>query len=246
MCGRRRHGARGLRALRHHLCGVRRAPCLRLHLPRRSPRRTSTSRSPAPCPASPPATARATRRPKTSRSSAGMPNLTIVDPCDAHEIEQAVPAIAAHNGPVYMRLLRGNVPLVLDEYDYRFELGKAKLHPRRPGRPDHLLGLHDHARARRRSKILEATASMPACSTCRRSSRSMRQRSSGRRPAAGRLVVVAENHTDVGGLGEAVAGCCCVRASRRRSARSRCPTSSSTRARCRRCTTATASRRRRW
>ena len=47
----------------------------------------------------------------------GMPNLTIIDPCDAHEIEQVVPAIAAHQGPVYMRLLRGNVPLVLDEYD---------------------------------------------------------------------------------------------------------------------------------
>ncbi|WP_080579358.1 transketolase family protein, partial [Sinorhizobium fredii] len=57
----------------------------------------------------------------------GMPNLTIIDPCDASEIEQAVPAIAAHKGPVYMRLLRGNVPLVLEEYGYRFELGKAKL-----------------------------------------------------------------------------------------------------------------------
>src|SRR5918911_579232 len=57
----------------------------------------------------------------------GMPNLTIIDPCDAHEIEQIVPAIAAHKGPVYLRLLRGNVPLVLDEYDYQFELGKAKL-----------------------------------------------------------------------------------------------------------------------
>jgi hypothetical protein len=28
---------------------------------------------------------------------------------------------------VYMRLLRGQVPLVLDKYEYRFELGKAKL-----------------------------------------------------------------------------------------------------------------------
>jgi transketolase C-terminal domain/subunit len=36
------------------------------------------------------------------------------------DIEQAVPQIAAHQGPVYMRLLRGNVPLVLDEYNYRF------------------------------------------------------------------------------------------------------------------------------
>ena len=57
----------------------------------------------------------------------GMPNMTIIDPCDALEIEQIVPAIAAINGPVYMRLLRGNVPLILDEYDYKFELGKAKL-----------------------------------------------------------------------------------------------------------------------
>src|SRR5207253_10035305 len=51
-----------------------------------------------------------------------MPTLMIVDPCDALEIEQAVPAIAAHQGPVYMRLLRGNVPLVRDEYGYKFEI----------------------------------------------------------------------------------------------------------------------------
>lgn len=57
----------------------------------------------------------------------GMPNLTIIDPCDALEIEQVLPAIATHKGPVYMRLLRGNVPLVLDEYGYTFEFGKAKL-----------------------------------------------------------------------------------------------------------------------
>src|SRR6201997_3129629 len=56
-----------------------------------------------------------------------MPNMTVIDPCDALDIEQMVPAIAAHQGPVYARLLRGNVPAVLDEYDYKFELGKAKL-----------------------------------------------------------------------------------------------------------------------
>ncbi|MDO0973398.1 transketolase family protein [Mycolicibacterium frederiksbergense] len=55
----------------------------------------------------------------------GVPNLTIVDPCDSVDIEQAVPQLAEHAGPTYLRLLRGNVPTVLDEYDYRFELGKA-------------------------------------------------------------------------------------------------------------------------
>jgi transketolase len=57
----------------------------------------------------------------------GMPNLTIVDPCDSVDIEQAVPQLAEHPGPTYLRLLRGNVPTVLDEYDYNFELGKAKV-----------------------------------------------------------------------------------------------------------------------
>ena len=56
-----------------------------------------------------------------------IPGMTIIDPCDALEIEQAVPQIADHAGPVYMRLQRGNVPLVLDEYNYKFELGKANL-----------------------------------------------------------------------------------------------------------------------
>jgi transketolase len=57
----------------------------------------------------------------------GMPGLTIVDPCDAVDIEQAVPQLAACEGPTYMRLLRGLVPRILDDYDYRFELGKAKV-----------------------------------------------------------------------------------------------------------------------
>jgi transketolase len=57
----------------------------------------------------------------------GVPNLTIVDPCDSVDIEQAVPQLAEHPGPTYLRLLRGNVPTVLDEYGYRFELGKAKV-----------------------------------------------------------------------------------------------------------------------
>jgi transketolase len=134
-----------------------------------------------------------------------MPNLTIVDPCDAIEIEQAVPAIAAHDGPVYMRLLRGNVPVVLDEYDYRFELGRAAL--LRDGRDvlfiaSGLLTMRvlEAAKVLARDGIdagvlhvptikpLDEAAILEAC----------------RKP--GRLVVVAENHSIVGGLGEGVAG----------------------------------------
>ena len=64
----------------------------------------------------------------------GVPGLTIVDPCDALDIEQAVPQIAAHKGPVYMRLLRGQVPLVLDEIEglsLRARQGQAPARRRR-------------------------------------------------------------------------------------------------------------------
>jgi transketolase len=55
-----------------------------------------------------------------------VPGLVVIDPCDATEIGQATAAIADHRGPVYMRLLRGKVPVVFDPETYRFEIGKAK------------------------------------------------------------------------------------------------------------------------
>ncbi|WP_296747414.1 transketolase C-terminal domain-containing protein [Mesorhizobium sp.] len=54
-----------------------------------------------------------------------IPGLTIIDPCDATEIEAATEAIAEHRGPVYMRLLRGSVPVVF-EPGWKFEIGKAR------------------------------------------------------------------------------------------------------------------------
>jgi transketolase len=55
-----------------------------------------------------------------------VPGLVVIDPCDATEIAQATAAIAEHPGPVYMRLLRGRVPVVLDPASYRFAIGEAR------------------------------------------------------------------------------------------------------------------------
>src|SRR5690606_33823218 len=59
----------------------------------------------------------------------GLPNMTIVDPCDADDIRDMVPQIAANPGSVYSRLLRGQVPSVLTRHKpgYRFELGRAQI-----------------------------------------------------------------------------------------------------------------------
>ena len=134
-----------------------------------------------------------------------MPNLMIVDPCDALEIEQAVPAIAAHKGPVYMRLLRGNVPLVLDEYGYTFEIGKAKT--LRTGNDVLIVstGLMT-MRALEAAKQLQtdgvdvAVLHMPTIKPLDQHT----LLAEARKP--GRLVVTAENSSIIGGLGEAVAG----------------------------------------
>ncbi|MDH4763255.1 transketolase [Pseudomonas sp. SORGH_AS199] len=133
-----------------------------------------------------------------------MPNLMVIDPCDALEIEQAVPAIAAHQGPVYMRLLRGNVPLVLDRYDYRFQLGKAQVV--RPGRD--VLVVSTGLMTMRALEAAEALAAdgvdvsvlhVPTIKPLDEAT----ILAEARKP--GRLVVAAENHSLIGGLGEAVA-----------------------------------------
>ncbi len=134
----------------------------------------------------------------------GMPGLTIVDPCDALDIEQAVPAIAAHQGPVYMRLLRGNVPLVLDRYDYRFELGRARLLVEGSDVLFISSGLMT-MRVLEAARILAGDhigAAVLHVATIKPLDTETILSEAGR---DGRLVVVAENHSVIGGLGEAVA-----------------------------------------
>ena len=133
-----------------------------------------------------------------------IPGLTIVDPCDALDTEQCVAALASTPGPAYTRLLRGKVPLVLDEYGYQFELGKAKM--LREGRDvlviaSGIMTMRALEVAQRLAggaadvgvlhvptiKPLDVATIVEAC----------------RKP--GRLVVIAENHSVVGGLGEAIA-----------------------------------------
>jgi transketolase len=117
-----------------------------------------------------------------------------------------VPAIAAHPGPVYMRLLRGKVPSVLRRHrpDYTFRLGAAQLI--RDGRDVLVIatGLMtmralDAAGRLAADNIDVAVLHVP---TLKPLDIATILAEAGR---SGRLVVTAENHTRIGGLGEAVA-----------------------------------------
>jgi transketolase len=132
-----------------------------------------------------------------------VPGLTIIDPCDALEIRQATAAAALHPGPVYMRLLRGKVPLILDEFGYRFELGRAAL--LREGRDVLVIssGLMT-MRALEAADLLAADridCAVLHVPTVKPLDEAAILHEIGR---AGRFAVVAENHSVIGGLGEAV------------------------------------------
>ncbi|WP_233889294.1 transketolase family protein [Paraburkholderia flagellata] len=132
-----------------------------------------------------------------------IPGMTVIDPCDALDTEQAVAAIAAHSGPVYMRLLRGKVPAVLDDYNYTFELGKAKM--LRDGKDVLIIssGIMTMRALEAAQALDDGSASVGVLHVptikpldeatiieqCRKE---------------GRLVIVAENHSVIGGLGDAV------------------------------------------
>jgi transketolase len=137
-----------------------------------------------------------------------IPGLVVIDPCDATEMQAAIPVIAEYPGPVYMRLLRGRVKQVLDPTTYRFEIGRA--HSLRPA-GDLLLvstGLMTD-RALQAAEILEgqgvragvlhvptlkpfdAEAVVTAVRECLQ-------------------VLTLENHTVVGGLGSTVCNALCL------------------------------------
>ena len=54
-----------------------------------------------------------------------VPNMTVICPSDAVETEAAIRAVADYNGPCYVRLGRSGVPVINDNEEYKFEIGKG-------------------------------------------------------------------------------------------------------------------------
>jgi transketolase len=53
-----------------------------------------------------------------------LPHMTVINPCDYNQTKAATIAIAAHEGPVYLRFGRPKVP-IFTPADQKFEIGKA-------------------------------------------------------------------------------------------------------------------------
>jgi len=53
-----------------------------------------------------------------------LPNMTVIAPADATEMEDVVPAIAKHQGPCYVRIGRADAPIIFETHG-AFKIGKG-------------------------------------------------------------------------------------------------------------------------
>jgi transketolase len=136
-----------------------------------------------------------------------LPHMTVIDVADATETAQAVTAIADLPGPVYLRLKRGEIPVIFPA-DHQFSLAKAQV-------------LASPEGGERSEAALLATGMMvaPALAAAAALNTAGIQTTIVNVPvikpldtatvltvaAAAQIVITAENHSVIGGLGSAVA-----------------------------------------
>ena len=133
-----------------------------------------------------------------------LPNMTVVEPADAVETEQVVAAVADHPGPVYLRLKRGEIPRIFDD-DHKLDLRKAQILLGGDARDVCLIAAGmmipaalAAARCLAENDVSTAVINVPVLKPLDAAVIVSLARQV-------RLVVTAENHTIIGGLGSAVA-----------------------------------------
>jgi transketolase len=131
-----------------------------------------------------------------------LPNMTVVDVADAVEVRQVAAAVVDVPGPVYVRLKRGEIPVIFDE-DHVLRLGQAEVLV--PGDDVALFASGMMlAAALAAARVLGGhgvSVSVINVPTIKPLDVATVEGAA----AGARIVVTAENHTIVGGLGSAVA-----------------------------------------
>ena len=131
-----------------------------------------------------------------------IPNMTVIVPCDGVETRSVIQEIVKYDGPVYVRVARGKFPVVLPE-DYKFTMGKGVVV--RDGKDAAII-----ANGLMVSHALQAAAMLEKeglqiqvinMSTIKPIDRELIIKAAQETGA----IVTAEEHSIIGGLGEAVA-----------------------------------------
>lgn len=137
-----------------------------------------------------------------------IPGMVVLNPADEVETRAAVRAVAAYDGPVYMRLGRLAVPVLFDE-TYQFEIGKGVL--LREGSDVTIIAtglmVGEALEAAKRLEQEKIQARVVNIHTIKPLDTELIAQSAAKTGA----IVVAEEHNILGGLGAAVAETVCER-----------------------------------
>lgn len=131
------------------------------------------------------------------------PNMVILEPADCREMREAVQAAAEYIGPVYIRSVRGDLPLLNDEAEPPFEIGKAVL--LRQGNDVTLIAAGIMVPLALEAHVLLASQGIQARVVNARTLKPLDEDMVMRCARETGAIVTIENHSVVGGLGGAVA-----------------------------------------
>ncbi len=130
-----------------------------------------------------------------------LPHMVVVVPADAHETKQVIHALSEYHGPVYVRLGRANVPIVMPD-TYIYKLGRA--YPFHIGRDVNIIAMGIMVSVALEAAGILKRYGIDAGVINMSTVKPLDTKTLLKAAKACRLIVTAEEHSIIGGLGSAV------------------------------------------
>ncbi len=130
-----------------------------------------------------------------------LPGMTVIVPADGMETEQVIIAIVDYNGPVYVRLGRMKAPAVMPD-DYKFDMGKAYLF--HLGKDANIIACGIMVSSALEARKMLASEGLDVGVINMPTVKPLDAEAVLKAARSSRLVVTAEEHSIIGGLGSAV------------------------------------------
>ncbi|WP_017414086.1 transketolase C-terminal domain-containing protein [Clostridium tunisiense] len=132
-----------------------------------------------------------------------IPNMVVISPSDAVETEAAIEAVAKYNGPCYVRLGRSGVPVINDNEGYKFEIGKGVT--LREGKDVSIIATGIMVDAALEACNILAEEGIKARVINIHTIKPIDEELIGKAARETGIIITAEEHSIIGGLGSAVA-----------------------------------------
>lgn len=130
-----------------------------------------------------------------------LPNMTVIVPADATETSSVINEITDYVGPVYVRLGRGKVPYVMPD-NYRFKIGSA--HVFRIGRDVNIIAAGIMVDIAQKAADILTNQGIDTGVINMSTIKPVDEKSLLRAAKASKVIITAEEHSVIGGLGGAV------------------------------------------